>query len=426
MRSSLTAASIFFLIALALGGILPLWLDEIIQLRETRNTTPAQLFASLPNQPGSAPLGYLIQQTSLNITGYSARLARFPSALFVAGAVFVTGLIGMELGLAWPWLAAGLFALFPETLRYACESRVYSQALLFSTLATWAFIRLNRNPGWRPAALYGLILAAAIYTQPYAIFVGFAHLAWVVLKRKNEPIFLTAAAVACAIAAFVPWYLLTRSHWSAGLAGTDVHFVFSAKTPLMLFREVAGAGYWGSGLLLILCALAAKQRKMLGLLVAIPILLALLADAVSGYFVAARQILWVLPAIALLAAMGIEHKPRIAQPVAFLLAAVCLWQNYRFFTGPRENFELAANTLAAEVTQGACLRYVPAADSYLYEFFRPELKNRNCPATRTVLTASPYTTTAAKHAAADALTTAGYRHESTRTVGQSEISAYSR
>ena len=39
-------AAVFFCVAIALSGVLPLWLDEIIQLRETRNSTPAQLMAA--------------------------------------------------------------------------------------------------------------------------------------------------------------------------------------------------------------------------------------------------------------------------------------------------------------------------------------------------------------------------------------------
>lgn len=411
MRKSLTVAAIFLTIALALGGTLPLWLDEIIQLRETRDTTPAQLFESLPHTPGGAPLGYLIQQTSMRVTGYSERWARFPSAVFVAGAVFVTGLIAAELGLAWPWLAAAIFALFPETLRYACESRVYSQALLFSTLATWLFLR-------RSTTLYTVALIAAVYTQPYAIFVGVAHL---VYERRRE----TAIALGIAIAAFLPWYLHTSAVWSAGLASTDVHFAISAKTPLMLFREFAGAGYWGSGLLLILCAMAARHRKFLGSAIGITVLLAILADAASGYFVAARQILWILPAVAIAAALGMEHRPRFGRPLLAILTAVCVLFSYRYFTAPHDDFEKAANSLMAEVRQGACIAVVPPHDRSLYEFFRPEIVDANCLAPRVVLVASPYTTPPEKQAGVARLLESGYRQESVSTVGRSELSIFS-
>lgn len=398
------------MIALALGGTLPLWLDEIIQLRETRNTTPAQLLDSLPHTPGGAPLGYLIQQTSMRVTGYSERAARFPSALFVAGAVFFTGMIAAELGLTWPWLAAAIFALFPETLRYACESRVYAQALLFSTLATWLFLR-------RSMTLYTLALIAAIYTQPYAVFVGFAHLAW---RRKRS----SAIALGIAIAAFLPWYAHSSEFWSSGLGSSDVHFAFSAKTPLMLFREAAGAGYWGSGLLLILCVMAARHRKFLAYWIGVPVLLVLLADAASGYFVAARQILWILPAIAVAAALGIEHRPRPGRVLMAVLAAVCVWFSFRYFTAPHDNFDQAADALMAEVRQGACVAVVPPRDRDLYEFFRPEIADANCLAPRVVLVATPYTTPAEKQAGVARLLESNYRQESVSTVGRSEISVF--
>jgi hypothetical protein len=410
VRKNLTVAAVFLMIALALGGTLPLWLDEIIQLRETRNTTTAQLLDSLPRQSGAAPLGYLIQQTSMRVTGYSERAARIPSALFVAGAVFFTGMIATELGVTWPWLAAAIFALFPETLRYACESRVYSQALLFSTLATWLFLRRNTT-------LYTLALIAAIYTQPYAIFVGFAHLAW---ERRQS----AAIPLGVAIAAFLPWYVHASQLWTAGLASSDVHFSFSAKTPLMLFREVAGAGYWGSGLLVILCVMAARHRKFLAYWIGVPVLLALLADAFSGYFIAVRQILWILPAIAIAAALGIEQRMRFGRPLMAVLAAVCLWYSYRYFTAPHDDFGQAANRLMTEVREGACIAVVPARDRSLYEFFRPEIADANCLAPRVLLVASPYTTPAEKQAGVARLLESNYRQESVSTVGRSEISVF--
>jgi hypothetical protein len=410
MRNSFAVAAIFLALALSLGGALPLWLDEILQLRETRNTTPAQLVASLPGQPGAAPLGYLIQQSSMRATGYSVRWARFPSAIFVAGAIFVTGLIAAELGLAHPWLAAALFALFPETLRYACEGRVYSQALLFSTLATWLFLR-------RSTALYTLALLAAIFTQPYAIFIGFAHLLY---ERRRS----AAIALGVAIAAFLPWYLHTRGMWSAGLSSSDVHFTVSWKTPLMLFREAAGAGYWGSGLLLILCALAARHRKFLAYWIGVTVLLALLVDAASGYFIAARQILWILPALGIAAALGIEHRPRAGRVLLALLALVCVRQSYLYFTAPHDDFRSAANAVMTEVQQEACVAVVPPRDRYLYEFFRPEIADANCLSPRLLLVATPYTTPAEKQAGVARLAESGYRLQSVSTVGRSELSVF--
>jgi hypothetical protein len=416
-------AAVFFCVAVALSGVLPLWVDEIIQLRETRNTTPAQLMASLPGQPGAAPLGYLTQQAALKATGYSVQWARFPSAVFMTGTVFLVASIGGE-------MAAVLFAFFPLTLRYACESRVYSEALFFSTLSTLLFTRIIKNPTWLSGALYCLALTAAIYIQPYAIFVAPAHVLWALIDRQRKAMMFSIVSAVISVAAFIPWYWFSKTNWSSGIAGTGVRFVFSAKTPLMLFREVAGAGYWGSGLLLILCvaAVAGKTPRngFLLLLIGIPVVLALAADAAFGYFVATRQILWVLPAIALLAAQGIERNYRVAIPLTALLAAFCLWQSFRYFTAPHENWQVAANALASEVRKGACMVVVPRDQAYSYEFFRPELADARCPAPRAVVAFTPYSTDAQRHAAIAALTAQGYTKQSGYSSGKSDIALFAR
>jgi hypothetical protein len=419
VRGGFAVAAVFFCVAIALSGVLPLWLDEIIQLRETRNTTPAQLMASLPGQPGAAPLGYLTQQAVLRTAGYSVWWARFPSAVFMAGTVFVVALIGGE-------MAAVLFALFPLTLRYACESRIYSEALFFSALSTFLFSRILKKPSWISGVLYCLALTAAVYTQPYAIFVAPAHFLWAVIDRKGKAMVFSIVSGVISVAAFIPWYWFGRMNWSSGIVGAGVRFVFSAKTPLMLFREVAGAGYWGSGLLLILCvvAIAGKGRRtgFLVLLIGIPIVLALAADAMFGYFVATRQILWVLPAIAVLAARGMGRNYKVVA----LVAGVCLWQSFRYFTAPHENWQVAADSLAAEVRRGACMVVAPREQAYSYEFFRPELADAGCPAPRTVVAFTPYATDAQRETAIAALTAQGYTKQSGYSSGKSDIALFSR
>jgi len=423
-------AAVFFIAAIALSGVLPLWLDEVIQLRETRGTTPAQLMSSLPGQPGAAPFGYLTQQALMRTTGYSVRWARFPSAVFVAGAVLLVTLIGAELGLSTPWLAGLLFALLPLTLRYACESRVYSQALFFATLSTYLFSWIIKNPTWLAGALYCLALTGAVYTQPYALFVAPAHLVWAITGRNYKASACSIASAAVSVAAFLPWYLWSKTNWSSGISGAGVRFVFSAKTPLMLFREVAGAGYWGSGVLLILCAIAVARKTpragFLLLLIGIPVVLALAADAMFGYFVATRQILWALPAIAVLAAQGVARNHRVGLPLSALLAALCLWQSFRYFTAPRENWQVAADALSAEVRRGACMVVVPREQAYSYQFFRPELADAGCPARLTVVAFTPYATDIQRQAAIAALMAEGYRKQSGYEAGKSEIALFAR
>jgi hypothetical protein len=347
--------------------------------------------------------------------------------------VFVVGLLAFELGLQKPWISASIFGFLPITLRYACESRVYSQALFFSVLATYLFVRLVKSPGLALAGLYCVAMVAAIYSQPYAIFVGPAQILWAALYRERKAASLASGAVALATVSFLPWYFWSKAVWTAGIAGAGVRFVLSPKTPLMLFREVAGAGYWGSGLLLILCILVVLKRgrddrvpAFLVLSILIPILLALAADSHFGYFVATRQILWVLPAIAIFAAMSMERSPRFAIPIASVLVVFCVVQNVRNFTATRENWQLAADAVAIQVKQGACLLVVPPEQEYSYEFFRPELAQQHCPAPRTAVVFTPYATDAQRRNALSTLQAQGYTRQAATEAGKSEIQLFTR
>ncbi len=438
IRSALGIAALFFSTAVVLSGVLPLWLDEILQLIETRGTTPSQLIHLLTRHPGAAPLGYLVQQSIFSVAGYSVRLARFPSAVFVAGAVFLTGLLGARLGMRRPWIAATLCAAFPLTLRYACESRTYGPALFFSTLATYLFMRLAKEPALLTAAGYCLTLMLAVYTQPYAITVGLAHIVWAACQKDLRTTLFSAVAGALAALSFAPWYVWTKSLWASHIEDAGVHFSFSAKTPLMMFRELVGGGYWGSGLLAILFLAAvwnhrrqSRNATLLLLLIFVPTVVAIAADAKFGYFVATRQIMWVLPAVALLAGLGMErltvggnNRPTVG--IGLLFAGICLWQDYRFFATPKEDWAVAAAALSAEVSHGACLVVVPEEEVRSYAFFRPELATSNCPAPQTVLAVTPYATEIQRRNAISALTAGGYSRTSAKDAGKTEIQDYSR
>ncbi len=433
MRYSLLVALVFLCAAIGLGGVLPLWLDEIMQLTKTRGASTAEVIAAVKLDAGATPLGYIVQQESLRLTGYSVRRARLSSALFGAAAVFTVALFGAELGLELPWLGAALFAAFPLTLRYATESRIYAQALFFSVLATLIYVRFTKRPSWLLAASYCLALILTVYTLPYAVFVGLAHVIWSLACRAYRAVLVGAAALGIAALVFLPWYVSAKRVWVTDITGGGLHFSYSAKTPLMLFRELAGAGYWGSGLLLILCILAFRSRRLpsrililLVSLVAVPVIFGVGLDAAFNYFIASRQFMWVLPAVAILVTLAAERTTRTAMVLYALLALVCIWQDIRFFTAPRENWELAAQSLAAEVKDGACVLIAPSDHAAWYEFFQPQLRDARCDGPRVVLATSPYATAEQRSAAASRLNARGYVRRNETMVGKFEADLYAR
>src|SRR5947209_3208907 len=98
MRSALLTTALFGIAAVALLGARPLWVDEILQLMETREPSVARMIGNLPRNPGAAPLGYLTQHATLAVTGYSVRKARLPAATFAIATVFAAGMLGLQLG----------------------------------------------------------------------------------------------------------------------------------------------------------------------------------------------------------------------------------------------------------------------------------------------------------------------------------------
>lgn len=396
-RSALLAALAYLAVAIALSGIRPLWLDEILQLLDTRQPSVQRLIEHLPNHTGSAPLGYVAQQASLKVTGYSLRRARLPEAVFGSGTVFLVALLGSALGLRFGWAAAMLYGGFPLILRYATEGRMYSQGVFFSVLATLLYLRLADRPSPSRAVAYFIALVAAVYTQPYAVFVAPAHLLWSALNRERKAVLLGGGAFIFTCVAFLPWYLWAKAQWRINIDGGQ-HFAASAKTPLMIFREFVGANYAGTGLLLLLCAIAigskcltARNRCLLVLLVVVPVIAVLAVDDWFDYFIAARQFIWALPAAAILASTAIEQYKRSITAVAGLFGVVCVWQSFRFFTSQQEDWQAAAMAIAEQAECGACVLIAPAEQAKLYEFFRPELKHVRCSGPRVVLAITPYT-----------------------------------
>jgi len=171
---------------IALSGRRPLWLDEIQQLLITRQPSVSLLISAVPQNSGASPLGYLVQQFALQVTGYSVRLARLPEALFDGAAVFVVFLLACELGLESPWISAVAFALFPMITRYSTESRVYMITLFWPVLATYIYVKMTQRPVTQIVVWYTVVMVAAIYSQPYAASVGVAHVLWSLSRQREE------------------------------------------------------------------------------------------------------------------------------------------------------------------------------------------------------------------------------------------------
>ncbi len=400
--------AIYTLAAVLLSSRWPLWLDEITQLIGTRDVPNlGRLLQWVAENPGGAPLAHLSQRLCLNVLGFSELAARVPS--IVSSLVACAGLliIARQLRLRAAVLAVVLFALLPLQLRYACEGRPYAQALAFGVAATAAFLELRVRRSLKSTTLYALLLAAAVYSQPFAAFVGAAHLVWcgwaLAGSQRRTTLGLALIANAAAAAAFVPWLVFAAARWQDAVSPTGYPFLSILG---ILFRETCGS--YAICVLLVLGAIVALRmptmdgaaRSFLLISIAVPIAGALAADVVAGYFVAARQFIFALPAIALLVATGFDtvlsRKPGVGWALCAMLALALIAQDASSSARPREDWAQATSAIEARTAQGDCLL---APEGPVYVFFQPALQSNLCPADlkdarEVVLAVTSYTTAA--------------------------------
>jgi len=195
----------------------------------------------------------------------------------------------------------------------------------------------------------------------------------------------------------------------------------------MILRELVAAGYIGSLLVLAGFAYGLTKRRdsSLWLLYFVaPIVCAVAADAWFGYFLAIRQMIFVLAPLALLFTAGVEALP--CRPAAILTTALLvslLVGNISFFRRPREDWRTAAVILASE----PCVVYSPPDSRNLYAFFVPDLATRGCAPgqqPRVALAISPYEPKNSVTERQRQLTNAGYTERAAFNPATPRIEIY--
>jgi mannosyltransferase len=422
------------LYAVALIALIPskqLWVDEIIDLGGVRNADLRGVLDFVPTNAGGVPLGYLVDFWMIRVFGYSEFAVRLPSVLFTVLTCLAVYILAWKANLRAPLLAAILYAVSPLTMRYALEARPYAQAACWSAFSTVIFLSLVRNPTLGKAARYAALIAAGLYTQPYSIFVPVAHLVWMAVVKKHPRVLsLAATAVALASLSFLPWFLKTHAVWQ-GTLRSGVRFAVSAKDLLVIPHELMGTGFVGatlSGIATMIAlgwsALKKEEKLLWALYAAIPVLLVPAADAYFGYFLAARQLIFVLVPISILIALCAEVR-RWGFVIPVALFAAMVYEDVRWVQRPGEGWQAAATELKA----ANCSIFVPEGARTMYVFFEPGLRvcdeNTLTNFATIALAVSPDYPT--EHAAAlGKLDRAGFRKVADLRIAQPRIELYRR
>ena len=164
----------------------------------------------------------------------------------------------------------------------------------------------------------------------------------------------------------------------------------SVRTLSLIVKDLLGLGYLGSCVVLSLCGFAlwstsvARGLKLFLLAsILLPVAGVLIIDSVAGYFLAIRQMIFVLPSIALLAAFGFESLSKkgwtrlgwsfLAILLVFQTIGIVSW-----FRKPRENWDTASRLLRKDRSRYECIIFVPDEASRLYGIFDPRLPSLRC------------------------------------------------
>lgn len=374
----------------------PPWMDEIIDLGGVRSASGLRgVLDFVPDNAGGVPLGYLVDFLMIQWFGYSLFVVRLPSVLFTVLTCAGVYVLASQTRLRMPLLATILYAVSPLTIRYALEARPYAQAACWSVFSTVVFLSLIRRPTLGKAAGYALLVVSGLYTQPYSIFVPVAHLIWLILTRsvqeRTRAIRLAGGAVALASLAFLPWFLKIHSAWQ-GAVTSGVRFSVAGKDLLVIPHELMGTGYIGAALTGIAIVIALswsawnKEEKIFWTeYAATPLLLVPAADAYFGYFLAARQLIFVLVPISVLLAVcvdrfsqpGYRHDGwfgRLSVLTVTVLFLAMVYEDVRWARRPGEGWQEAAVELRrVQLEEAACTIFAPSGSRTMYVFFEPGL-----------------------------------------------------
>jgi 4-amino-4-deoxy-L-arabinose transferase-like glycosyltransferase len=379
-RIPLTLFPAVYFILLALGAAFtPLWLDELHELVGTYRRSFGELLYWAQFSPGATPLNFIAQKLSLDAFGFSSLTARVPAIVFGTASVWIFQRIAREYVISHWLLAAVIFAVLPHVFRYGVEARPYSQGMFFALVAFWFWTRLEREPARRDTVGFGLSVAACLYSHVYSVFIALGAAAWSLRNpRSRKPVILATIAAG---ASYIPWFLVQRATQAAANDAGSYSVDWDHFSLLGFIRELCGGGYFCSVPLLILAAIGAVATKNSRLILpsVAGLIGPLVADAVMGYYFAGRQLIFALPFVALLAALGVASSPRwVSAALLIPLMAASIKADFRQATVAREDWATPAHKLASS---GACV-YVWGEDQLKYlQVYEPSLQQ--CDLSRT-------------------------------------------
>lgn len=270
---------------------------------------------------------------------------RIPSAIFAGLAVAATyGLSHALFDRRVAVLASTLLACSAFLIQYGQEARVYTLAILLAVASTWALVGALRRPGpWR-WGLYVILAALVPYTHVILMAI-YPVQAIAILTATPRPSVRSLVVLGVAIGVLIAPAMILSVQQQADVLGWVPET--SITGVLRAVRRFMGAGGPGpledlgmpanirllpalvAGLSLLgaVATLRRPDRRWAGLLVIawvlVPLTATVVVSLIKPVFVA-RYLIYVMPAFAMLTALGVLALPRswLRIPTAVLIVAL--------------------------------------------------------------------------------------------------------
>jgi mannosyltransferase len=383
---------------LALPGLgsRPLWYDEYTTWYATSLST-SDLFHLLGREDAVLGPYYIFMRGWTTLAGVSEASLRLPSALAMMAAAALVVLLGERLIGVRAGIAAGLlFAVLPNTTRYAQEARPYGLAMAAALLATLLLLRALEKPSWARWGGYAAVLAVTGLAHLVAVLIVLPHLVavfWPPRDRRGMWRFLAAVAVAGAVC--LPLVILgSGQSWAISWIHVTANSLRTFPTALAGSQTVAIAVATLALVGVVLTVGTHRRTVVLLLAWAIgPVLVCLVTAPILHLFLY-RYLLFTLPAWCLLAATIVVVALNGRWLPIAAAAVVLVWVGYLALPGidqaggqPGEpDFRTAARMVAAHEQPGDGIVYGGSTRDARLDF---SYELRSTPQPKDVLSAEP-------------------------------------
>lgn len=242
-----------------------LWFDEIQTLLHYVRS-PLGAIVTNYDSANQHLLYSVLARISTELLGESGAALRLPAAILGTASILAFYLLATRItSRGEALLGTALLTFSYHHVWFSQNARGYSGLLLFTLLATAAFLRLlgEQNAGWGAVAAYGVSAALGAYFHPTAILIPIAHalvlaaLWWRARRTAPRAGWRPAVGVLLAGLLTLALYAPVLFQVIATLSGSNPHGVETLwKSPWWLLKEtvqVLGEGLPG-GWLSVVCA----------------------------------------------------------------------------------------------------------------------------------------------------------------------------